>query len=202
LVVVAVGASYVTEYVVMPLLCRGLAVDVAAALRHFWPLPWQVGVGLGLGAGDVVLGAVVAGAVVLTVVGRGAVAVVVVRVADEVAWWVGVVAAVRDGLAASAGVILWWLVGAGLEVTSMCRLPASWAPYVDGTELSGSAWKPTTASNPVAAVASATMTTLDSSGPRVRARVTVGLLPSGAVRTSCPYIGRLPHRLYPTSYFG
>ena len=95
--------------------------------------------------------------------------------------------------------------GVGLSVTSMLRVSWSSPPNVDGTTVSGSAWSPMSASRPVAAVASATMTTLGSSGPRcafVRftvatspwgSRWMLSLHPSAVPSTDCTHVVTLCH---------
>lgn len=70
--------------------------------------------------------------------------------------------------------------GVGLSLTSTCRVCLSPGWNVVWTTDSGRAWRPTTASSPVAAVASTTMTRLESSGPRCFVLLTVATSPWGS----------------------
>jgi hypothetical protein len=125
-------------------------------------------VGLGEGIGFFDGGAVVAtgfGLVVgvvrvgtLPVVGCAAVVAADVRV--TVGATDGTSLGFADGEAERGAVV-------GLSLTLTLRLSRPCVPpNVDGITESGSAWKPMTASRPVATVASSTMTMLGSSGPR------------------------------------
>lgn len=135
--------------------------------------------GDGLGDGDLLaLGATVAfglvvdlGAVVVAVVFAGVVVAGAVVVDVRTGYWTLPDRAVRVALGVTVGVAVgvgffFDSTAVGLSLTSTLRVSCWPVPKVDGTTDSGSAWNPMTASSPVAADASATMTTLDSKGPR------------------------------------
>lgn len=151
----------------------------------------QVGAGLGAcveddGDGLTVFGGAVVGfgfGAVVVVTGCGATVVCVpedVRVAFGRDVFVAVGAAVVVGCGATVAVGRGALVGVGLSLTSTRRVPPAPPPKVEGITESGNAWNPMKASRPVATVASMTMTTEDSSGPRcVRGLATACHLPVG-----------------------
>jgi hypothetical protein len=87
-------------------------------------------------------------------------------------------------------------VGVGLSLTRTRRLGWSPPPTTAGMRLSGSAWKPMNASSPVATVASMTITTLDSRGPRCALPVTVATSPQGWVAEYQRPIGTNSNTLY------
>ena len=167
-------------------------------LSHFFFGRHGLGDGLGdgdgltlgevVGFGLDVFGGAVVGAVVVVRVGAVVLgAADVVRVVGPLAgpgYWTGPLKSlprVAVGVAVAVGVGVGWRVAStdvGLSLTSTLRVSWSSAPNVSGTTDSGSAWNPMTARSPVAADASATMTTLDSTGPRATAlRVTVATSP-------------------------
>lgn len=187
----------------------------AATPGHFGLWPWPqpggwLGVGLGEGDGDddgrggavVVVGFELGFAALVAVAGLpglGAVVTLLPRPDDRT---------VRDrGLLASGGAVGEPVAegGAGrvtrgaldgLLLTSTLRLSRSVRWNVVLTTFSPTAWKPMTTSSPVAMVASSTMTTLGSTGPRVlRLRVTCATSPRLVPDRSGSSIGRCDERL-------
>jgi hypothetical protein len=150
------GADAVVDPLVLAVL--------TAALRHFFGWPWHLADGLGDGLGDGDRDAFGATAGLVVGLARGAGAGAVVRAAAVVRRLAGAGAAVVLAGVTTVNVVAGGACGVG--VTSTWRVRGSWPPNVDGSALSGCAWKPTSASSPVAAVASATISTLGSSGPR------------------------------------
>ena len=174
----------------------GADVSAAFGQRGLRAVP-QDGAGLGacvVAVGDGVLVAVgdglvvfFTGAVVLVgaLVGPVVATVVAVRTGFGtvlVCRGEGATVAVGDGLVVGLAVV----AGVGLSLTSTLRASWSSPPNVEGTTESGNACRPISASRPVAAVASMTMTTLDSSGPRCAfvVPVTVATSPRGS-RCGC-----------------
>lgn len=199
--------EYPQEYVVRVEVGAGWVADGDFGQRGLRPVP-QVGAGVGacvvedgdgltfVGDGDglvVFLGAVVVfGAVVGSAVGR---ALLPVDVGGRTSLPVSTVfgGAVEAGATVvGAALGLGAVVVDGVSLTSTLRV--SWSlppPKCDGITVSGRPWKPMTTSRPVAAVASMTMTTLESSGPRCALlRLTVATSPGASVRAFATPIGR------------
>jgi hypothetical protein len=150
---VAVGDGLVVFFGGAAVVAGGFA---GAVVWRGWPPPWLFG--------KLYVGCGTPGASALRVGAGGTVAVAV--------GFGGCV----EGRAVSPG-------GVGLSLTLTLRRSWSSPPNVDGTTESSPAWRPMIASRPVAAVASITMKTLDSSGPRCALlRVTAATSPE-LVRT-------------------